>query len=58
MDMDTYCYKEETGASDTIPGVETTYRSHNIVIEILDAVHLSCTAPLVTAVYSGGRGPL
>lgn len=36
MDMQTYCFKEETSVSDTVPDVLTTYRSHNIVIDIVD----------------------
>jgi len=35
-DMESYSYKEDKSASETIPGVMTTYRAHNIVINVKD----------------------
>uniref|UniRef100_A0A7S2LSF5 Uncharacterized protein n=1 Tax=Zooxanthella nutricula TaxID=1333877 RepID=A0A7S2LSF5_9DINO len=36
IDNDSYRFKEERSASETIPGIMTTYKSHNIIINIKD----------------------
>lgn len=35
-DMESYTYREERSGSETIPGIMTTYKSHNIVIMVKD----------------------
>mmetsp|Transcript_22748 Transcript_22748/g.50277 ORF Transcript_22748/g.50277 Transcript_22748/m.50277 type:complete len:1319 (+) Transcript_22748:219-4175(+) len=39
VDMSTYQYREERSASKTIPGIMTTYRTHNIQIFVKSKTH-------------------
>lgn len=59
IDMQSYSKQESVGSSQTIPGIETRYESHNIVMNIKDRFHEELNRvglPAGTA-FKAGDGP-